>query len=84
MVDLIIRDLSPDTERALHERAARHNRTPEAEVRAILDAVVQPNPVPDLGSALARIAARHGLTNDDLDALSGLRDRRTIEPHPFE
>jgi len=40
MATLTIRNLSESTRRALKERAARHNHSMEAEVRAILDSAV--------------------------------------------
>jgi plasmid stability protein len=40
MATLTIRNLPEATRRALKERAARHNHSMEAEVRAILDAAV--------------------------------------------
>jgi antitoxin FitA len=40
MATLIIRNLSDATRRALEERAARGNRSIEAEVRAILESAV--------------------------------------------
>ena len=40
MATLTIRNLSETTRRALKERAARHNRSMEAEVRDILDTAV--------------------------------------------
>ncbi len=42
MASLTIRNLSEDTRRARKARAASHNRSMEAEVRAILDTAVAP------------------------------------------
>ena len=41
---ILIRDLSPETHRALRTRAKRHRRSTEAEVRAILDRFRYTNP----------------------------------------
>jgi len=43
MATLTIRDLPEETRRALKSRAAAHNRSMEAEVRAILDETVTPH-----------------------------------------
>jgi plasmid stability protein len=53
MSAIVIRNLSPETHRALQARAARHGRSTEAEVRAILDEAVRPKERVKLGSALA-------------------------------
>lgn len=42
MPDITIRKLSEEAHRALKARAARHNRSAEAEMRAILEAAVRP------------------------------------------
>jgi antitoxin FitA len=48
-----IRYLSEETRRALKVRTARHNRSAEAEMRAILEDAVRPANRPRLGTALA-------------------------------
>ena len=46
MATLTVRNVSPETRKALKERAARNDRSMEAEARAILeDAVGRPNHV---------------------------------------
>lgn len=46
MATVTVRNLAPETRRALKERAARNDRSMEAEARAILeDAVGRPNHV---------------------------------------
>lgn len=46
MATLTVRNLAPETRKALKERAARNDRSMEAEARAILeDAVGRPNHV---------------------------------------
>ncbi|MDX2972060.1 hypothetical protein PWY87_24905 [Kribbella solani] len=42
MATLTLRNVPEETRRALKRRAARHNRSMEAEARAILDAAVAP------------------------------------------
>jgi antitoxin FitA len=75
MPAITIRNLSDETHRAPKARAASHNRSTEAEVRAILDAAVAPRERVRLGTLLAKIGADAG--GVDLDVA---RDRRTREP----
>jgi antitoxin FitA len=56
MAAIVIRNLSLETHRALQARAARHNRSTEAEARMILDEAVRPVARIKLGSALAALA----------------------------
>ena len=53
MAAIVIRNLSPETHRALQARAAQHRRSTEAEARRILDEAVRPAERIKLGSALA-------------------------------
>ena len=50
MAAIVIRNLSPETHRALQARAARHGRSTEAEARTILDEAVRPTARVKLGS----------------------------------
>ena len=58
MSAVTVRNLSPETHRALKLRAAQNGRSTEAEIRNILDAAVQPKV--GLGSALAQIGRQVG------------------------
>ncbi len=58
MPAVTIRKLSPETHRALKLRARGHGRSTEAEIRAILDAVVKPAGERGIGSALASLGRR--------------------------
>jgi plasmid stability protein len=78
-----IRNLSEETHRALKVRAARHNRSAEAEMRAILEDAVRPANRPRLGTALAEMSRKIGLTNADVDALEQARDTKPAEPLRF-
>ena len=60
MSAIVIRNLSPETHRALQARAARHGRSTEAEARTILDEAVRPTVRVKLGSALAALAQPFG------------------------
>jgi plasmid stability protein len=75
---LSVRNLPPAVHRALKLRAAKHGRSTEAEVRAILlDAVSNPKRL-GMGSELERFGATFG----GLD-LTVLRDPTPIEPADF-
>jgi plasmid stability protein len=79
MAAIVIRNLSPETHRALQARAAQHGRSTEAEVRAILDEAVCPTERVKLGSALAALARPLG--GIDLEIA---RDTTPAEPMPLE
>jgi plasmid stability protein len=78
MASLSVRNLSDATHRALRVRAARHGRSVEAEIRAILDAAVRPEAERRLGSLLTAIG--RDLGGVDLDIA---RDRSAAEPVDF-
>ncbi|HRD45733.1 MAG TPA: plasmid stabilization protein [Caulobacter sp.] len=84
MAAVTIRNLSDEAHRALKVRAARHNRSAEAEMRAILEAAVRPEGRLRLGTALSEASRRMGLTNADIEALDPVRDTRSAEPMRFE
>jgi plasmid stability protein len=88
MAAVTIRNLSDEAHRALKVRAAQHNRSAEAEMRAILEAAVLPEGRLQLGTALSEISRKMGLTNADFEALEQsleqVRDRRPAEPMKFE
>jgi plasmid stability protein len=79
-----IRNLSEAAHRALKLRAAQHNRSTEAEIRAILEAAVRPEGRIQLGSALSELSLNIGLTNADIDSLDTARDIRPAQPMHFE
>jgi antitoxin FitA len=76
---IVVRNLSPETHRALQARAAEHGRSTEAEVRAILDEAVRPTARLKLGTVLAGLAKPFG----GLD-LQISRDKTPAEPIPLE
>ena len=88
MAAVTIRNLPEAVHRALKVRAAQHNRSAEAEMRAILEAAVRPEGRLLLGTALAEMSRKIGLTNADVEALEkaieDARDRRPAEPMRFE
>jgi plasmid stability protein len=84
MPAVTIRNLSEETHRALKVRAAQHNRSTEAEIRAILDAAVRPEQRLHLGTAMAQMSRKLRLSNADFEALEQSRDSRPAEPLRFE
>lgn len=75
MAAITVRNLSDETHRALKARAARHHRSTEAEVRAILDAAVASGERVRLGSLLADI----GRSVDGVELIVD-RDRTPHQP----
>jgi antitoxin FitA len=84
MAAVTIRNLSAETHRALKVRAAQHNRSTEAEIRAILEAAVRPEGRQRLGTVLSQMSRKIGLRNADVEALQQARDSRPAEPMRFE
>ena len=78
MAAIVIRNLAPQTHRALQARAARHGRSIEAEARCILDEAVRPVGRIKLGSALAALAEPLGGLDLDIS-----RDKTPAEPITF-
>ncbi len=74
MAAVTMRSLSAEAHRALKVRAAQHNRSVEAEMRAILEAAVRPEGRLRLGTALSELSQKIGLTNPDVEALERARD----------
>jgi antitoxin FitA len=79
MAAVTVRNLSPETHRALRVRAAEHGRSTEAEIRAILDEAVKPKDEVGLGTLLWEIGREFG--GDDLDFT---RDRSPARAVDFE
>jgi plasmid stability protein len=83
MPAVTIRNLSHETHRALKLRAAQHGRSAEAEMRVILEAAVRPADRIRLGSAIADMSRKIGLSNADVEALEQTGDRKPAEPPSF-
>lgn len=84
MPAVTIRNLSEEAHRALKVRAAQHNRSAEAEMRAILEAAVRPAGRLKIGTTLSEMSRKIGLTNADVEALEQTRDTRPAQPMRFE
>ncbi|MDV3125288.1 Arc family DNA-binding protein [Mycobacterium sp. 21AC1] len=83
MATLTVRNVSDEVHRALRVRAARHGRSTEAEVRAILEEAVKPEGRVKLGSLLADIGHQAKLTDEDF-AVFDQRDQAPARPIDFE
>lgn len=84
MATVTVRNLPDEVHRALRVRAAMHARSTEAEIRDILEMTVRPPERLRLGTALAELGRRAGLTDDDIAALEQVRDKASAEPVSFE
>jgi plasmid stability protein len=84
MPAVTIRNLSDETHRALKLRAKQHNRSTEAEMRAILEEAARPDGRLRLGTALAEMSRKIGLTNADIGALEQTHDTEPAEPLRLE
>jgi antitoxin FitA len=77
MSSVTIRNIPPETHRALKLRAAQHGRSTEAEIRLILELAVRPT-LP-MGDALAAIGRSAGGVELDVR-----RDASPVVPASFE
>jgi plasmid stability protein len=76
MPAIAIRNLAPETHRALKARAKRNGRSTEAEVRAILEAAIRPPERVKVGTLLKEFGRKHG-------PLEIERDTTPTEPADF-
>jgi plasmid stability protein len=83
MAILTVRNLPEEVHRALRLRAAKHGRSTEAEVLAILEDAVKPEGRVKLGSLLAGIGQRTGLKDEDIVVFEQ-RDKTPAQPMSFE
>ena len=84
MSAITIRNLPSKTHRALKVRAAQHGRSTQAEIRAILEAAVRPTDRIYLGTPLAAVGRRVGLSNGDIGVINQDRDKTPAEPIKFD
>ena len=75
MAMLTVRNLPDDVHRALRAQAALHGHSTEAEVREILAVAVKPEARVRLGDALAALGRKIGLTDEDFDVFTQVRDK---------
>ncbi len=83
MAILTVRNLPDEVHRALRLRAARHGRSTEAEVRAILIEAVKPQGRLKLGSMLADIGRRLRLSDEEVGLLAR-RDKSVLRAMDLE
>ena len=85
MPSITIRNVPEEVHRAIRVRAARHGRSAEAEIRAILEQAAKPEGRLLLGSLLASIAREAGgLSDAEAAHFDQIRDRSPAEPMRFE
>lgn len=84
MATVTVRNLPDEVHRALRVRAATHGRSTEAEIREILETTVRPPERLRLGTALAELGRRVGLTDEDFAVFEQVRDKTSAEPVRFE
>jgi len=84
MPAVTVRNIPESVHGALRVRAARHGRSTEAEIRAILDAAVRPPTRVKLGSLLRAIAEEAGgLTTEEIERFTH-RNKTMAEAVQFE
>ncbi len=83
MAMLTVRNLPDEVHRALRTLAARHNRSTEAEVRAILEEAVKPEGRLKLGSLLVDIGRQMRLSDEEVRQINQ-RDRSAPRPVSFD
>jgi len=84
MPSITIRNLPVDVHQGLRALAAKHGRSAESEVRDILTKAVLPDVRVKLGALLSDIGKSAGLSDPEIDSLSGLRDNTLAVPVDFE
>lgn len=81
---MTVRNIPEEVHNALKARAKLHNRSTEAEVRAILEEAVLHGSRIQIGNALTGLSKQLGLTNEDFDCLGELRANEPADPMRFE
>ncbi len=79
MAAITVRNIPEATHRALKIRAAKHNRSTEAEVRFIIEAAVSSAPRIRMGDELAALGRELGIKQFDI-----VREPELLEPAVFE
>lgn len=79
MPSVLIRNLRLETHLELKRRAKLHGSSTEAEIRAVLDSAVRPQPEIGFGTQLQEIGRKYGGWLDDFE-----RDPTPLEPADFD
>ncbi|MDR1189145.1 MAG: Arc family DNA-binding protein [Bifidobacteriaceae bacterium] len=82
MAAVTVRGIPEETHRALKARAAKNERSTEAEIRAILQDAVFPPGRESFGAAMARIWRDSGLTDEEVDEIQAIREQTRELPEP--
>ncbi len=81
---MTIRGIPEEVHSALKARAKRHNRSTEAEVRAILQEAACPEDRLKMGDALAALGRQLRLSKEDLETVEQMHDKTPANPMRFE
>ena len=84
MPSVTIRNIPDEVHRGLRALAEKNGRSAEAEMREILARVAQPEGRVKLGSMLVSIGEEAALSNQEYQALIGVRDTDHAKPMSFE
>lgn len=85
MRSFIVPDLPEELHRAIEQQARSNGRTAVAEIYALLAREFGPRPQGDrVGTAIWQIARKHGVTDDDVEALELVRSKEPVQPPVFE
>ncbi|MDR2212732.1 MAG: Arc family DNA-binding protein [Pseudomonadales bacterium] len=84
MASITIRNVPDTVHRAIRLRAAKHGRSTEAEIRAILEQAAQPQGSVKLGSLLAEIGRKVRLTDEEFAIFESASDTSTARAVNFE
>jgi plasmid stability protein len=79
MAVVTVRNLPEETHRAIRIRAAKNNRSTEAEIRAILDEAVRPPKRVRVGSELAAFGRRFGGLDLDISRVQSETEEASFE-----
>lgn len=77
MPSITVRNVPDEVHRGLRTLAAKHGRSAESEIREILAKAVQPEGRVKLGSLLSDIGQTSGLSENEVESITNLRDKST-------
>jgi plasmid stability protein len=84
MPSVTVRNVPGEVHRALRDRAAKHGRSVETEIREILENAVKPEGRPKLGSLLADIGRKINLSDHEFSVFEQSRDKIQAKSVDFE
>lgn len=83
MPSITVRNVPDDVHQGLRMLAAKHGRSAEAEIRAILAKAIFPDDRIKLGSLLSEISQSVNLSDEEVESFAQLRDKTPAEPLDF-